>query len=215
MNRLFLIVLALTWGLAQFSLATVAKAKGEFNVRAFAATGDGTTKDTAAFQKALDACAAAGGGTVAVPAGDYLIGSIVIGNHTTLRLESHAYLVGSPDLADYPVIQMRFEGEFVPGHRALISAEKQENIAVVGRGFIFGPPLPVSLLRNPRGPVLIEFSECTNVTLDGFTTQYQRLWSIHPMLCRNVVARNLTIRSVALNGDGIDVDSCQQVLIER
>ncbi len=215
MNRLFLIVLALTWGLAQFSLATVAKAKGEFNVRAFDATGDGTTKDTAAFQKALDACAAAGGGTVAVPAGDYLIGSIVIGNHTTLRLESRAYLVGSPDIADYPVIQMRFEGEFVPGHRALISAEKQENIAVVGRGFVLGPPLPVSLLRDPRGPVLIEFSECTNVTLDGFTTQYQRLWSIHPMLCRNVVARNLTIRSVALNGDGIDVDSCQQVLIER
>src|SRR5690348_9136330 len=99
MNRSLLIVLAMTLGLAQFCLAAVAKAGGELNVRAFGATGDGTTKDTAAFQKALDACTAAGGGTVAVPAGDYLIGSIVLGNNTTLRLESQAYLVGSPDIA--------------------------------------------------------------------------------------------------------------------
>jgi len=215
MNPSRFLVFALALSLAQFSFATAIHAKGDFDVHAFGATGDGTTKDTAAFQKALDACAASGGGTVVVPAGDYLIGSIVIGNNTTLQLESRTYLVGSPDIADYPVAQMRFEGELVLGHCALISAVKKDNVAVVGRGFILGPPLPVSLLRNPRGPVLIEFSECMNVTLDGFTTQYQRLWSIHPLLCRNVVARNLTIRSVALNGDGIDVDSCQGVLIER
>ena len=211
--RSFVFVLALV--LALLTLAAAVQAKGDFDVRAFGAVGDGTTKDRVAFQKALDACAAAGGGTVVVPEGDYLIGSIVLGNNTTLRLESRAYLVGSPDIADYPVVQMRFEGEFVPGHRALISASEKNNVSVVGRGFILGPTLQVSLLRSPRGPVLIEFSECTNVTLDGFTTQYQRLWSIHPLLCSNVVARNLTVRSVALNGDGIDVDSCQTVLIEH
>jgi polygalacturonase len=210
-SRILLCALAL--GLMQFIPAV--RAEGDFNVRAFGAAGDGTTKDTAAFQKALDACAAAGGGTVVVPEGNYLIGSIALGGHTTLQLESRAYLIGSPDITDYPVIPMRFEGEFVPGHRALISAGGKSDVAVVGRGFILGPPLKVSLLRSPRGPVLIEFSECTNVTLDGFTTQYQRLWSIHPLLCSNVVARNLTIRSVALNGDGIDVDSCQTVLIEH
>ncbi|HEV2437771.1 MAG TPA: glycoside hydrolase family 28 protein [Verrucomicrobiae bacterium] len=212
-SRFFVFALALS--LAQFSLAPVVKAKGEFNVRAYGATGDGTTKDTAAFQKALDACASAGGGTVVVPAGDYLMGSIVIGINTTVQLESRAYLVGSPDIADYPMTQVRFEGEFVPGHRALISAENKDNVAVIGRGFIIGPPLTLSLLRNPRGPVLIEFTGCTNVTLDGFTTQYQRLWSIHPLFCRKVVAKNLTIRSVAVNGDGIDVDSCRDVLIEH
>jgi polygalacturonase len=215
MNRSPFFAFVLTLGLVQFSLAAGLEAGSEFNVRAYGARGDGATKDTAAFQKALDACAAANGGTVVVPAGDYLIGSIVIGDNTTFRLESQAYLAGSPDLADYPVTRMQFEGELVPGHRALITAEQKDNITIVGRGFIFGPPLKVSLQRNPRGPVLIEFSECTNVTLDGFTTQYQRLWSIHPLLCRNVVARNLTIRSVALNGDGIDVDSCQDVLIEH
>jgi len=215
MNRTCHFVFVLGLFLAQFSLPVAVGAKGEFDVRAYGATGDGMSKDTAAFQKALDACEAAGGGMVTVPAGYYLIGSVVMGANTTLQLESRAYLVGSPDIADYPMDKVRFEGEFVPGHRAMISAEKKDDVAIVGHGFIFGPPLKLSILRDPRGPVLIEFSECTNITLDGFTTQYQRLWSIHPLFCQHVVAKNLTIRSVAVNGDGIDVDSCRDVLIER
>ena len=66
------------------------------DVHAFGATGDGTTKDTAAFQKALDACAAAGGGEVVVPAGNYLIGSIELKSHTTLLFKPGAHLFGSP-----------------------------------------------------------------------------------------------------------------------
>ena len=57
----------------------------EFNVRDFGATGDGQTKDTAALQKALDACAVAGGGTVVVPPGVYLTGSIVLGASAALK----------------------------------------------------------------------------------------------------------------------------------
>ena len=187
-----------------------------FNVRNFGATGDGQTKDTTALQKALDACAAAGGGMVVVPSGVYLTGSIVLGANTALKLETLASLVGSPDVADYPLLPaVRWEGEFRPGHRALISAEKADHLAIEGPGVIFGPPISLSQLRNPRGPPLIELTDCTEVTLEGFTTQYQGLWSIHPVLCRKFTARNLTIRSVGANGDGIDVDSCQDVLIEH
>jgi polygalacturonase len=185
------------------------------NVRDSGARADGKIKDTAAFQKALDACATNGGGTVMVPAGNYLIGSIVIGANTTLQLERNADLCGSPDIADYPMVRTRWEGEFVQAHRALISAENVANLTIQGSGNIFGPPSALSRLRNPRGPVLIELTGCTNVVLDGFTTQYQQLWSIHPLLCRNVTARNLIIRSVNTNGDGLDVDSCSDVLIER
>ena len=110
-----------------------------FNVRDFGATGDGRIKDTAAIQKALDACAAAGGGTVVVPEGVYLMGSIVLGSNTTLKLESRTSLVGSPDIADYPLVRVRWEGEFADGHRALISAEKVDHVALVGPGAIFGP----------------------------------------------------------------------------
>ena len=199
-------------------LAPVARAQtnGIFDVRAFGAIGDGKTKDTAAFQKALDACAAAAnGGTVTVTSGVYLVGSIVIGSNTTLQLDGRASLLGSPDVEDYPLVRVRWEGEYAQGHRALISAEKADHIAIKGRGYIYGPPITVSRLRNPRGPALIELAECNNITLEGFTTQYQQLWSIHPILCQKLVASNLTIRSVSFNGDGIDMDSCQDVLIDH
>lgn len=189
--------------------------KGPFDVRAFGATGDGTTKDTVAFQKALDACKTAGGGTVSVPGGLYLIGSLALGSNTTLDLAPRASLIGSPDVADYPLVRVRWEGEFAQGHRALISAVKAEHVTITGRGSIFGPPANLSRLRNPRGPALIELAECDDVTLEGFSTQYQQLWSIHPVLCRKFVARDLTIRSIGGNGDGIDVDSCSDVLIEH
>lgn len=188
---------------------------GSWNVRSFGAKGDGSNKDTGAIQKALDTCATNGGGTVFVPAGSYLIGSIVIGPNTTVQLERGADLIGSPDIADYPLVQVRWEGEFVPGHRALISAEKAAHVTIQGTGAVFGPPPGLSRLRNPRGPVLMEFTDCTNVVLDGFSTQYQQLWSIHALFCQDFTAQDLVIRSLNSNGDGIDVDSCRDVVIDH
>ncbi|MGH7994637.1 MAG: glycosyl hydrolase family 28-related protein, partial [Limisphaerales bacterium] len=110
---------------AAISLALLAQAgcaglsRESLNVRAYGATGDGVTKDTAAFQKALDACAAAGGGEVIVSAGNYLIGSIELKSHTTVRLDQGAHLLGSSDLDDYPVMKVRWEGNWIDGHRAL------------------------------------------------------------------------------------------------
>jgi polygalacturonase len=192
-----------------------AASKAPLDARDFGALGDGRTKDTAAIQKALDACAKAGGGTVVVPRGVYLIGSIVMGANTTLQLERGANLTGSAETNDYPIVRIRWEGEFAEGHRALISAQNADHVAILGPGSIFGPPLSVSRLRNPRGPALIELADCTNILLQDFSTQYQQLWSIHPVCCQKFIARNLTIRSINVNADGIDVDSCQDVLIER
>src|SRR5579862_2567504 len=185
-----------------------------FNVRAFGATGNGTTKDTAAFQAALDACAAAGGGMVIVPAGNYLIGSIELKSRTILLLQPDADLLGSPDLADYPIIQVRWEGKWIDGHRALIFAHDADRIAVVGPGKISGNPA-LGGRQMPRRPVIIEPINCTNVQFKGFTTEHHSMWSIHPTYCENVIAENLTIRSTGGNGDGIDVDSCRHVRIEH
>jgi polygalacturonase len=184
------------------------------NIRALGATGDGKTADTAAIQQALDRCAAAGGGRVIVPAGNYLIGSVTIGSNTTLQLERDANLQGSPDLDDYPLADVRWEGRWVRGHRALIWAQNADHIAIIGPGRIAANPATGGR-RTPRGPVLIEMINCQNVRLDSFSTQQRGLWSIHPTYCQNVVATNLTIRSIGGNGDGIDVDSCQRVTIEN
>ena len=181
------------------------------NVLDFGAKGDGVTKDTAAIQKALDACGTNGGGTVSLPDGIFLTGLILHAN-TTLQLAQRASLLGSPDIADYPLENVRWEGEFREGHRALLSASNAANITING-GVIFGPPITLGKLRMPRGPVLVELSSCTNALLENFTTQYQQLWSIHVLFCKNFTARALTIRTVTANGDGIDVDSCDGVLV--
>jgi polygalacturonase len=207
----FVIVLTIAAG-----CRSVHPGKMSVNVRDMGAKGDGATKDTAAFQAAFDLCATNGGGTVTVPPGDYLIGSVVIGPNTTLQLQSGAKLAGSPDIVDYPLINVRWEGEFRQGHRALISSDNANNVTITGLGEIVGPPVSLGQLRNPRGPVLIELANGTNVTLNGFSTHYQRLWSIHLLFCKKVTAHGLTIRSPNVtNGDGIDVDSCSGVTIEN
>jgi polygalacturonase len=183
------------------------------NVRTFGALGDSTTKDTAAFQKALDDCSAVGGGEVLVPAGNYLIGSIALKSNTTLRLEKDANLMGSPDLDDYPIIKARWEGRWVDAHRALLSAQDAKNIAVVGAGKIAAHP-DLGGRKMPRRPCVIEPINCTDVRLEDFSLQQRHMWAIHPTYCENLLAKNLTIRTTETNGDGIDIDSCIHVRIE-
>lgn len=65
------------------------------DVRDFGARGDGITKDSAAIQKAIDTAAQRGGGTVTVPAGRYLSGTIHLRSHITLHLENGAIILGS------------------------------------------------------------------------------------------------------------------------
>jgi polygalacturonase len=219
------------------------------NVTDMGAVGDGTTVNTAAIQRALNAISARGGGEVVIPAGNFVTGSIVLGPRTTLRFEKDAILTGSPNIVDYPIINVRWEGEWRPGHRALIFANNVDHIAVIGEGKIVGPPIALAGLRpsaggrgggnrgaaggaaggaaparggrggggqggDARGPSIIEPIECHDVRLEGFSIQYQRMWNIHLTYCSDVVARNITIRSNQSNGDGIDIDSCKNVLVE-
>lgn len=190
------------------------------NVRdaAFGAKGDGTTKDTEALQTALDRCAVLGGGTVVVPAGTYLTGSIQLRSHVTLKLDEGATIVGSPEMADYAVSQVRWEGRWIAGHVALLYAIDAVKVGIRGPGKIAGcdalggRPTKTAPLRHPA---LIEFQRCDGVTLEGFSTSYHSMWSIHPTCSRNIHISGLTIRSTGGNGDGIDVDSCSDVVIEK
>src|SRR5262245_8939379 len=81
----------------------VAHAAKVCDVRAYGAKGDGTTKDTAAIQKAIDACAAEkSGGTVKLSGGTFVSGPIVLKSNITLDVEKGATLLGSPDRGDFP-----------------------------------------------------------------------------------------------------------------
>src|SRR5690242_7620678 len=117
--------------LAVVCLATSVSAAGRFDVRELGAKADGHTLDTAAIQKAIDACGDAGGGQVVFPAGRYLSGTIHLRSDVALHLDSGARLIGTTNLAEY----MRpTPPEFMPEarwgkwHRALIVGENVENV---------------------------------------------------------------------------------------
>jgi polygalacturonase len=187
-----------------------AATKPPFNVRDFGAVGDGTNKDTVAFQKALDACAVSGGGEVLVPAGKYLIGSVQIGDHTILRLEADSIITGSPDTNDYPMMDIRWEGRWQPGRRALIYSAYVDHTGIIGPGRIEGNPA-VAAPQNPRGVVVLEPISCNDVRWEGFTVTQGGNWATHPTYCTDVVIKNVNING---GRDGIDIDSCKNVRIE-
>ena len=187
------------------------------NVRDYGATADGKTKDTAAIQQAIDRCWAFGGGEVLMPAGNYFTGAIALRSNTLLRLDKDATILGSPDFADYPVTQVRWEGKWIPGHVGLIYAIDADHIGVAGPGKIVGHPALGGRpnAQNPlRHPALIEPIGCNDIRLEDFSTEYRLMWSIHPTYCENILIKNLTIRSTGGNGDGIDIDSCKHVRID-
>lgn len=66
-------------------------------------------------------------------------------------------------------------------------------------------------------PNLMLLSNCKNILLEGVTFQNSPAWCLHPMLCENVIVRNIKVKnpSYAQNGDGIDVESCKNVIIEN
>jgi polygalacturonase len=200
-----------------FAQGAPGAARLTLNVRDFGATGDGTTKDTAAIQKAVDRCGVLGGGEVLFPAGTYLSGAIALRSNTTLRLTENATIAGSSDFADYPVTQVRWEGKWIPGYVGLIYAIDANQIGIAGLGKIIGNAAlggrPTA--QNPlRHPALIEFIHCRDINMDGFSAEYRLMWCIHPTNCENISIRNLTIRTTGGNGDGIDIDSCKHVRID-
>src|SRR4051794_18639134 len=81
--------------------AHAAAQPAQFNVKSFGATGDGPTLDTKAINSAVDACSAAGGGTVVLPAGTYLSGTVRLKDNVTLWLQGGATLRGTKDLSQY------------------------------------------------------------------------------------------------------------------
>lgn len=194
-----------------------AKAKPALRIdpRDLGAKGDGATKDTQGLQLALDRCAVLGGGEVVLAAGTYLVGAIRIGSNTTLRIEEGATLRGSPDLADYPIVQVRWEGRWVPGYVGLVWAQGAKNVAITGKGRIVASMDIKGRVQKETGlrlPALLEFVDVQGLSVTDVYTEQNGMWSTHPVYCDDVVFRNVTIKGGA---DGIDVDSCRRVLIEH
>lgn len=184
------------------------------NARDYGATGDGATKDTVALQLLIDRCAVLGGGEAVLPAGNYLTGALTLRSNVKLRVEEGASLLGSPDFADYPFAEVRWEGRWIKGYSALISAMDSSDIGITGPGKIIGSSAILGRVEHKTGlrlPALLEFTNCKDVAVENCYTKNYGMWSIHPVYCDNISFNKVTVESGA---DGIDVDSCTHVEID-
>jgi polygalacturonase len=110
-----------------------------FDITKHGARPDGATLATRAIADAISKCAAAGGGTVLVPAGRFLTGAIHLKSNVNLKLARGATLAFSTNPEDYlPAVFTRWEGMECMGYSPLIYAYAQTNVAVTGEGTLDG-----------------------------------------------------------------------------
>ncbi len=227
---------------AKKAAAAPPKPAVHLNVRDLGAKGDGATKDTLAVQQALDRCELLGGGEVLVPAGNYLTGALHLRSNTTLRLEEGASLLGSPDITEYPLTQVRWEGRWIKGYGAFVSAQDAENVTIIGKGrivasaaikgrvvhadgspMVYNRPPAGTPPPNPDGPTNVaRLDILRNPALLEFTRCKNLL--VQDVFTQGndmwsthpVYCENVTFRNVTVHSgaDGIDVDSCKNVTID-
>ena len=213
-----------------------------FNVRDYGARGDDSPVETAALQRALDACGAAGGGTVFVPPGVYRTGALRLHCHLTLHLEAGAVLAGSGDRADYPAHGPRLNSG--TGLAPLIGGENLVGISLRGGGVIDGRGAPWwreflawrdeherhqrpgdparEPAAAPARPRLVSFERCRDVRVEGLTLRDAPAWTLHFLGCEFVRVDGLRVLSAcghptgpSVNTDGINPESCRHVWITR
>ncbi|MBR1564948.1 MAG: glycoside hydrolase family 28 protein [Paludibacteraceae bacterium] len=70
-------------------------------------------------------------------------------------------------------------------------------------------------IRSFLRPVMLNFIGCKNILLEGVCFENSPAWNLHPLMCENLVLSNLTVRNpwYSQNGDGVDVESCKNVVI--
>jgi polygalacturonase len=170
---------------------------GVFNIREYGAVGNGETLDTPAINKAIEECAAAGGGQVLLPPGKYLSGTVHLKSRVTLYLEAGATLIGTPDLDQYqhPVVpEFMPEAKWGKWHRALILGDGLEDIAIAGQGVIDGNKVfdPTGEERM-RGPHTFVFVNCSKVTVRDVSFVDSANYAIFFQISDQVEIRNVKI----------------------
>jgi hypothetical protein len=201
------------------------------SVRDFGAKGDGVTLDTGAIQAAIDACAKTGGGTVLLPPGNYLSGTITLKDNVTLHVGPSARLLGSTSLADYPNVRHDPGGMFGLEYLdyCLINACGAHHIALTGEGCVDGQGAAFpygtenfnfedqASALNQRSfirPTLLRFADCHDVTISHLTLRHAASWCCNLEKCRELRIHGVHLVNRAnQNNDGLDLNRCEDVLI--
>ena len=210
--------------LAAASCGAAATRPAAYDITAFGAAADGKSLCTAAIQRAIDQCTSDGGGTVVVPPGTFLTGTINLKSNVTLHLPRGSTLLGSATRENYPPIPLRSvttpagdnPADFAirartSGGLALVAGNEVENVSITGEGTIDGNGHSATFLHGdnaPGRPKILLFQRCRNVSVSGITLKNSASWVQHYLGCDNVHVGGLTVYSHAnWNNDGLDIES--------
>jgi polygalacturonase len=179
---------------------------------------------------------------VVVPAGRFLTGPIHLKGNVQLHLVKDAEVIFSDRFEDYlPPVLVRVGGIELYNYSPLIYARDCQNIAVTGPGKLNGNarkwwewkaketkeffdmgargvPVEKRMFGTPEAairPSFVSFVNCKNILLEDFTIGSGPNWTIHPIYCENITIRRVNVDTDGPNNDGIDPDSCRDVLIEE
>ncbi len=181
-----------------------------FPVTDYGAVGDGKTRDTTAIQKTIDACSAAGGGTVLVARGRFLTGPLKLASNLNFQIGEGATLLLSDTASDYRLKNDRFEN--------CIVADDCHDVAITGLGTIDGQgefwwthyvkskSAPADQSSPPHRPYMIVLNRCTKVLVQDVTLKNSPSFHLVPQLCQDVLIKAVHFQAPAKspNTDGLD-----------
>lgn len=193
---------------------------------------------TSAIQQAINS--AQQNDVIVIPQGRFLTGALFLKSGVSLQLDAGAQLVGSQDLADYPLINTRVAGIDMRWPAGIINIIDCENVSITGTGTIDGQGViwwkrfwgddersgmvgdySARGLRwvvdyDCQRPRNILVFESQSILLRDFTSRESGFWNMHLCYSRHIAVEGVQIsNSAGPSTDGIDVDSCEQVRIER
>jgi hypothetical protein len=180
---------------------------------------------TGAIQRAVEACAQAGGGVVRLAQGDYLSGTIDLRSGVMLEVLGGARLLASTNLADYPervAHRPTVQDSNMGMNQSLIFAEGCERVGIRGKGLIDGRgtrdnfPGEVSPGPTPGRPFLIRMLDCRQVVIQDIHLKDSPCWMQNYLNCEDLIIDGIHVENQANhNNDGVDIDGCRRVIVRN
>jgi polygalacturonase len=207
-----------------------------YNIAERGAIADGKTLNTKAIQAVIDECAQNGGGTLVIPKGVFVSGSLFLKEGVNVELLEGAVLKGSTDINDYPKLNTRIEGHFEPWRAALINADGVDHLRISGSGTLDGSGEPFwkefynrrsadnkTTNLNVERPRLTLIQNSKDVKISGITYLNSGFWNLHIYRCQDVTIEYCRFQAPsgpkpyhhAPSSDGIDIDSSQDIAIRH